>query len=143
MLYSLLKVLGTKKAIKKFPPLLSRKKNIKRWVHWIHVHLIVPTCPAVGHCIVYCIWGKLSQRNLPLKSKIKIIFWTAFHVSVILSLIFPSSCFSSFLFFSFSRPLLLEWRRQAPDLYFKVRGKEFCNEFLISPTSRGRNALWN
>ncbi len=65
----------------------------------------MPTCPAVGHCIVYCIWGKLSQRNLPLKSKIKIIFWTAFHVSVILSLIFPSSCFSSFLFFSFSRPL--------------------------------------
>lgn len=32
-------------------------------------------------------------------------FWSAFHVSVILSLIFPSSCFSSFLFFSFSRPL--------------------------------------
>jgi len=47
------------------------------------------------------------------------------------------------LFCSLSSTLLLECCDQTPNLYFKVRGKEFCNEFPISPTSRGRNTLWN
>lgn len=101
---------------------------------WIHIHITVTTCPP-GHCIAYCIWNTLSQWNLPLKTKMKIIFWAAFHVSVILSFIFPSSCFSSFLFFFFfssTRPLSC-WN-EAAKLPIYISKCEERNSVMSSPS---------